>query len=165
MVSNKYLRFRVIAAAQFVGGIIGLVLFYMSGAEVTTMHLLLLSMISFAFWAGVELWRGKRRGLNLSIICQALQIPLLIGSALSYKYLIGPHFVVGYFPGQSPVFINILSEAFIYVNTSGIDFGFGINLLALAFLIVLMRTSESEYKDYCQEIGRRTSREDSEVDQ
>ena len=164
MSSKKFGRFKVIAACEVAGGITGLVAIYISGDQFTTLHSLLISLFSLPIWAGLEMWRGKPRGLTLSIVCQSLQIPLLLGSAFSYKYLVGLHFVIGYFPGQGPISFGFISEAFIYINFVGIETGFGINLLALAFLVILLRTSEIVYKDYCREVGRRTSRENTEGD-
>ena len=47
------------------------------------------AMFGFAFLCGIRLWHGEARGYRGSMLVQALQIPVIHTSLLTYKFIFG----------------------------------------------------------------------------
>ncbi len=151
---------RIIAGVQIAGGIWGFigVLYYRHTplfANILSVDALLVAPFVLAIYAGYHLWRGHKLGHTLSLITQALQIPILGGPAICYYYYVLVYLGIGWFPPNS--IINLQFGGGWLVTLHGVDqpVAFGINVVALVAFILLLKT-ESERPNASAQILERT---------
>lgn len=145
---------RIIAAGQIIGGILSAILL---SIELPTLNyqMLLLPMVAFlygvfilAVLAGLLLWRDRQWGYRLSLAVQALQVPLLSSSFMTYWLVFGVGGWASATFGNHPGFgVN-----FRFGGYYGLRFtnhlaptAIGINLVACFFLYCLWR-HRKQYK-------------------
>jgi hypothetical protein len=146
---GKYVL-KVIAACEIVGAVIGGIIVYemLRFAEVEPeqqpLFIVLVSVLGLAtllaLVAGVLLWASRPAGVGLSLVVQALQLPLITSSALKYKLMFGVGAWVCVEPGEElsiRVPINFGAAEAIAINP-GLPLLVGINLVALSFFAVLL---------------------------
>jgi hypothetical protein len=81
---------RFIAAVQIVGALIGVWMLVLGARNgVSIVWALILAMFIFVGIAGVELWRGTRRGLIASTIAQIIQIPWIASAHFTWRMAAG----------------------------------------------------------------------------
>lgn len=111
----------------------------LNGPVVLTSVLGLLAGLPFLL-SGAWLWRGERRGRNLSIALFALQLPLLATKPVAYLLVSGLGLHFGLTADRSIFFEFELGARFnVLVGTGPEQWLVGVNLVALACLIVLFR--------------------------
>jgi len=142
---------KLVAAFEIIGGVIGVVmgvwpLFKMDTTQGTPGEIAAYIAICLGFavlyavclYAGVELWKERRRGYTWSIFSQALQIPLLASTFVIYNFFsaISLSVLMSEF-GPSIKFLlgNSFSLGFMRPD---VPFAFGINLVALFIMIYLI---------------------------
>jgi len=148
---DKYVL-KLIAFCQIVGAIVGGVYVYESVrfAEVEPGgELFFLALVSvlgvatlLALVAGVLLWADTTAGTKLSLVVQALQLPLITSSAFKYKLMFGLGVWICFEGGEDftiRVQINIGASEAIAVNPDQ-PLLIGVNVVALFFFGVLLRT-------------------------
>ena len=147
---GKYVL-KVIAACEIVGAVIGGIIVYemLRFAEVEPeqqpLFIVLVSVLGLAtllaLVAGVLLWASRPAGLGLSLVVQALQVPLITSSGLKYKLMFGVGAWVCVEPGEElsvRVPINFGAAEAIAINPD-LPLLVGLNLVALSFFAVLLR--------------------------
>lgn len=87
--------------------------------------------------AGWQLWQNSKRGYWLSIILQAFQVVNFASVPLTYFYAAGVYFIINYSAGDISLQASAGSQIDIYINNPKEVASFGINLVALFFLIHL----------------------------
>jgi hypothetical protein len=145
---NHILR-KIIAATQGIGALLA-ACFTSYELIYTVFHPVLLFLAGYLFaacalgiYAGVLLWRDRRPGYPLSIVAQAVQIPLVVSSTVSYALIFG--FGVWIYYTRSgdgwDAGINFrLGELHqFYILGEGLPVSIGINLVALCFAVILWR--------------------------
>jgi hypothetical protein len=91
--------------------------------------------------AGVWLRRGQVRGLQLSLILQALQILQVVVPGLAFVLVLGPSVVFGFPSGQDFSFSAALEpEAAVALWHHDSPFRLQFNVLALVLFIALRRS-------------------------
>jgi hypothetical protein len=150
---GKPLR-RSIAALQIVGAV--LVVYSLSGemaqrfshrdfpvAVEYLIALFLFAACALAISAGVLLWRDRPSGYGLSIVVQALQVPLLMSSFLNFSLMLGLGlwFYVSRSDGSWGVEAKFrFGETYRFsVASAGGSFEIGVNLVACYFIYLLWR--------------------------
>jgi len=131
----------LIAMIQIMGGVVGAGLFiYQYGsAPYSLIMSLILSPFLWGIYGGIMLWNGKDKGLNYSLIMQAIQIPKLMTPLLGYHVFLGAEANVGWFGSMLKLDWTLGSSAFLYLNTELTSYGAGINLIPLAAFVYLMK--------------------------
>ena len=114
----------------------------------TLLFLLFTALFALTVWAGHLLWRDKERGYKLSILIQALQIPVLMTKILMYEFIAGFQFAIGmqvtnHIPHLKLGFYLGSRFAFDYQNFT--SFGIYINVIALIFLITLCKAKKKYF--------------------
>lgn len=149
---NLWIR-RILAVLEIGGGAVGLVVLTMSrpwtreaSKGLWLLMALYVCVFLFAIAAGLLLAEGTRRGIRWSALCQALQIPVIVSSALTYRLFFAAHVTVGYFGTRWVVESGIGTTSLasigqlMPVSPLMTAPGWGINLVALvAFLYLLWR--------------------------
>ena len=156
--TKKFERYQIIGIYEMVGGALGL---FITGSLFKTLvidaqdrylSMIWLFFIAFIFYivslnAGYLLFRKNRRGVMLSIITQALQVPNLAIFGISYYFVSGLSF------GVSLSFIETAKFDFNYYLGSTWNLGFGstdgefligINLVALMLLTHLIKINKQK---------------------
>ena len=145
---------RIIAVYEMAGGIIGLgLVIFLIPAILASLNVWMILISIFAvcgyilsFVAGLFLWKKMEKGIILSIICQAIQIPRFIIGSFSYLFISGLEFII-YFSLN-----NLLLKLKFNFSTyfgSHFDISYdpdnskyvliGLNLVALTLFIYLRR--------------------------
>jgi len=154
MKNNNKLN-KLIAIIEIVGGAIGLFIivpviwgitsllssgtFSLAIAGSILIFVLGICLYILSVIAGVALWRNSRKGVTLSLIVQAVQIPSLVISGFIYSFISGLAMYL-YLDFQSGVWINFNISMFrIYLSSSNNGFVLGINVIALLAFIYLWK--------------------------
>ncbi len=142
---NKYLKITVILL-QVVGGLLGIALIcgnFLSG-QLTSIGVIFnfafVLVFAFGIMAGVVLIKKEKLGILLSIIFQAMQIPIFIGSKLSYVMFTGACFNIYKHATGYGFDFYFGSRYYFYIN-SGEPWLIGINIVALVLFVLLIRES------------------------
>jgi hypothetical protein len=148
---DKYVL-KIIAACQIIGAVVGGVIVYQMlrfaevEPEAQPLFIVLVSVLGLAtllaLVAGVLLWARRPTGLGLSLLVQALQVPLITSSGLKYKLMFGAGAWICVEPGDElsiRVPINFGAAEAIAINP-GLPLLVGVNLVALCFGAVLLLT-------------------------
>lgn len=142
---------KLIAALEIVGSLFGIYLLYSMFRSVSfDESTLLLYVVLFgvlgavtilALTAGILLWNEQRLGFSLSVLTQALQIPLLTSAIFEMQLMFG----VGIWPyanmdGQFKLGMrmNFGAEEDLGWRPES-PFSFGVNIVAVCFFYVLLR--------------------------
>ena len=141
---NKWLR-AFLLLLQIGGGvlgfyIIGRVLWETDQTRATVMfNTAFLAVFAFGILAGVALITRPGLGIVLSLIFQCIQIPRFASPAVSYNMFSGGFFNVYWHEnGWGTNFVFLWSRCVVYFN-SGEPLFFGVNILALALFVLLIR--------------------------
>ena len=134
----------IVVILQIGGGFLGLALI---GRAVLTeqltqssvlIHVAFFFIFSFGIVAGVALIKKQKLGLFLSAVFQAIQIPTILTSVVSYNMFCGATFsVYRYETGFGSNFF-FGSRYYFYLN-SGMPWLVGINVIALVLFVLLIR--------------------------
>lgn len=94
-------------------------------------------------YGGIELWRGTERGLRLSRIVQALQVPIIQSGSLAYNVYLAVRVGVFLTSGELRAVQEIGTTVHFAIGTSAAASGHetlvGINLVALLLWWLLRR--------------------------
>lgn len=145
---NHILR-KIIAASQGIGAV--LVACFMAYELIyTVFHPVLLFLAGYLFaacalgiYAGLLLWRDRRLGYLLSIVAQAVQVPLLVSSAVSYALIFGfgswIYFTLSGDGWDAGIDFRLGELHQFYILGEGLPVSIGVNLVALYFAVILWR--------------------------
>jgi hypothetical protein len=145
---------KVIALLLILGGGAGIAIAFPAETVATgTEHLAFIASVVAIFacsiWAGVGLWKGTRKGYIASEVLFALQIPSFTFSGFAYQFYIGSLFGVS-FSSTLASKLNLdfqLGSAVNFQLSSEIEnFVLGVNLIAVAALIYLIRASRQKHQ-------------------
>ncbi len=133
---DKFIKF--LAVFQLIGGVWGTILwyYYLAGVAITPLMLLLLSFCTLEIYSGVELWRGSKKGYNLSLINLSLQIFQFSGPFFSFVNYAVLGVLIGFY-GFNPFQFNISTELTISLNNPDAIFGVAINIVPIVLLYLL----------------------------
>jgi hypothetical protein len=142
---NKYLKITV-SLLQVLGGLLGIALIcinFLSG-QLTMIGVMFnfafVLVFAFGIMAGVVLIKKEKPGILLSMIFQAMQIPVLIGPKLSYILFTGACFNI-YKHAMGFGFDFYFGSRYYFNINSGEPWLTGINIVALVLFILLLRAS------------------------
>ena len=132
----------IIAAVQVAGGLWGIVGYIIQhGNEPPSLMVTLVGAPTIlAIYAGSLLWKGKIRGLRLSMWLAAIQIPLVLVPSFGYYLYIGCMFAIGAI-GSKIVLLQFGYEAHLSILSDPGTHGFAVNLLAAGVLWYLKRAN------------------------
>ena len=137
---------RIVALLQIVGGVLGLLdaisaLVAPTGIVTVAVILAGLLIFSFGIFAGVVMWVGQMRGYILSRILQLLQLPLLTSPFLSYQLGVGYFAHITYVGDDVELryATELGTNIELLFGGSQVPFHFGINIVALAAIVLLNR--------------------------
>ena len=133
-----------IAFLQVAGGLFGILVILSTPVHVTGLAalflLFLLAAMALTCVAGVLLWRGHPWGDTLSVVAQALQLPVLYGSGFTYYYHAGLGVSIAIGPQVGIHFDLHLGTAYSMAAMGREDApAIGINLIAALALYFLLK--------------------------
>lgn len=140
---DKKLKMAV-ALLQIVGGLVGLGIIgraFLSGdVPLITMviHLGFVFIFAYGIIAGLVLIKMERLGMILSMIFQAIQIPIIMGPSLSYSMFSGACFNI-YKHAMGWGFNFNFGSSYVFHVNSGEPGLMGINIVAVVLLILLIK--------------------------
>lgn len=147
---NVWIR-RILVVLEIGGGAVGLVFLAMSrpwtreaAKGVWFLSVLYVGLFLLTIAAGLLLAEGMRRGIKWSVACQAIQIPVIVSSALTYRFVFASHLTVGYFGSTWVVEPGIGTTAMLSggpvtaVSPLMTGVGCGVNLVAVVALLYLL---------------------------
>ncbi|MFC3912852.1 hypothetical protein ACFOSS_05150 [Pseudaeromonas sharmana] len=138
---------RTIGALEIFGGITGVV------STVTTMlqggfvgfgiifAMLVIVFCFFSLLAGIYLIEGKPKGIKISMVIQAIQIPYLVNSVFAFFIVSGANLLI-YIGNPAGWNLNITFDWFISLS-GGNGTSFGINFIALVAFLALKKMANS----------------------
>lgn len=148
---------RIISIYEMVGGVVGFgatiflifqILPQLLSEEVPLSYQVLSVAILFyaiggyllSFFAGLFLWKQEKKGITLSIWSQIMQIPTFAIAGFSYLFVSGLEFFLITEGVYSMNFATYLGSHWdISYNPEGAPFFIGINFIAIAILVYLMK--------------------------
>jgi hypothetical protein len=140
---------KLIALLLILGGGAGLTIALWADAiSTSTVHIGFIAsavvLFAWSIWAGIDLWKGTRRGYIASKVLFALQIPFVTFPGFAYQFYIGSILSLS-FNNTPPAKLGFdfqLGSAINFQLSSEIEnFVLGVNLIAVVALIYLMRLS------------------------
>ena len=157
---------RIIAAIEIIAGVIGAALILMTSVKfmqhlaesnalmitaVILIFVLFLYLFIMAIYAGIKLWQDQAKGYKWSKILQFLQIPMLQTKAISYSFTLGLKLLVGLILPSAANMTSRLSwgigaDVNYHLSVANQNLpahAFGINLIAIAFLIILIKAKKN----------------------
>ena len=138
---------RTIGALEIFGGITGVV------STVTTMlqggfvgfgiifAMLVIVFCFFSLLAGIYLIEGKPKGIKISMVIQAIQIPYLVNSVFAFFIVSGANLLI-YIGNPAGWNLNITFDWFISLS-GGNGTSFGINFISLVAFLALKKIANS----------------------
>lgn len=138
---------RTIGALEIFGGITGVV------STVTTMlqggfvgfgiifAMLVIVFCFFSLLAGIYLIEGKPKGIKISMVIQAIQIPYLVNSVFAFFIVSGANLLI-YIGNPAGWNLNITFDWFISLS-GGNGTSFGINFISLVAFLALKKMANS----------------------
>jgi hypothetical protein len=90
--------------------------------------------------AGIRLWRGEPKGWRWATILFALQVPVLTVPGLSYEFYTGLALKIVGGDVATNVGLDFGANANFYLGTEITGLVYGVNLVAVAALIHLLRS-------------------------
>jgi len=142
---NKWLR-RILLINQIGGGLIGLMtitnVFSFGRVTATTVVLAIIwaALFCLGIVAGLALVEKPRLGLRLSLIYQAIQVPMLISPLITYAFASGFTIAARLRQGSNLLVNFNFGGQFSLELFQDHPWGFGINLVAAALLIAISLT-------------------------
>ena len=137
---NKLIKF-LLLLCQIGGGAIGLILvmdnLFSPDQKALIIHMVFGLIFVFGIVAGVTLLRKPGLGLKLSMIFQAIQIPIIISPAIAYRMFSGATFFIYGGQGGYGAYLHLGGRYFFWFN-GGQSWLVGINFIALGFFIFLL---------------------------
>ena len=138
---------KAIAAIQFVGGVLGgLIVIWAGpriaeGAHVSLVQVLpwLIPPFVLSIVAGALLWRGGSGGDLLSITNLTLQVPVMSTPTVGYFFNSGLALRIWLSPRGPGAYMFVGSQFHIGLRENAPDVTLGVNVVALALLILLVR--------------------------
>lgn len=147
---TKWMKF--IAIVEMVGGIVGILLgiglavkFFEMPASLN--GLLLMILFSCPFCAGLFLWKKHRLGYPLTVIVQALQIPVFSSACFSYLFSSGLFFAITIGAMGLNFEFNIIGSKFNIAVNQNDPFSIGINFIPIIFLWQLYKHRDYQIQD------------------
>ena len=140
---NKSLKI-ILLIMQIGGGLLGIGLIGRTlltkrlTQTTVTIHIAFILVFLFGIIAGIALVKKAKLGLWLSAIFQAIQIPILIGPSVTYVLFSGACFNL-YWQVTGFGFNLLFGSRYYFSILSGESWMAGINVLALALFILLVR--------------------------
>lgn len=107
-------------------------------------------------FAGIFLWKKNVIGRKLSIITQFIHLPKIVSPLLTFMFSFGidiyPY--AQFWDRSSKMGIEFKLIAFyqFYINMQNAPIGFGLNIVAIAFLIMLFRYDPTDLESFADEI-------------
>jgi hypothetical protein len=102
-----------------------------------TFLLIALGWFALVGLAGVRLLRQQVGGWTLSLIAQASQLFQLTAGSTALRLLAGPQLTIFYLGDRFYFFAGVTSSVNLFRGADDPPFAFGVNLVAVAILIVL----------------------------
>jgi hypothetical protein len=146
---NRWVR-RIVAVLEIGGGFMGIMALWQAklwvkdaSSAVLTLSLTLAILLVFlclgllGIAAGLLVAENRRLGLWLSLLYQAVQIPVILSAAVIYQYLPGLQVVAGHFGDSASVFLQCQSKFAFFIGRPPDASGCGLNLSALFFFLYL----------------------------
>lgn len=142
--TNKSLTW--VGIYEIIGGSIGIFLFIMMlfkipVFEFTTVLLLFIILLLFSnsIFAGVQLLRNRKLGINLSLINQSLQLLFFTASGFTYEYIsgLGIYLIWGYDNSFIPFLNYGISNCQLHFDSQNNSSILGINVVAIFIFIFL----------------------------
>jgi hypothetical protein len=105
-------------------------------------------IFALCVWTGIDLWRGRPRAYKWAQVLLALQIPAITIPGFAYQFYTGMLLLAYWNHGEGNLGADFeLASSITFKISSGIeDSIFGVNLIALAALIVLLCLSPQRAK-------------------
>ena len=97
------------------------------------------TIFAAAFLSGIWLWNGERRGYKVSMLIQALQIPVLSSALLTYKFVFGLGIIANLMGGAQPVNFDVGGQSYLVIGNEVPKLQLGINVWAPIALVYLWR--------------------------
>ena len=138
---------RLIAALEILGGMfgIGLALWQVFSLPSSLPYYSLpfvFLIYTFSLVAGIELWRGRRRGHIASVVVQSIQLVKIFSTPITFAFSFGLDVYLNWLQadGLSDLSINFRFLAFhqFFINMPDVPTGLGVSVLALLFLTILI---------------------------
>lgn len=140
---------KIIAASQGIGAML-VAIFLTYELYYTVFHPVLLFLAGYLFaacalgiYAGLLLWRDRRLGYPLSIVAQAVQVPLLVSPAVSYALIFGfgawIYFTLSGDGWDAGINFRLGELHQFYILGEGLPVSIGVNFVALYFAVILWR--------------------------
>jgi len=143
----------LIAIYEMIGGIVGVcitiyTLFSMFESKYIEILGLLLDPVMLILYVlsirgGFLLWKGKEKGIGISVIVQIFQIPYIITSSLVYYFVSGLQIVVGTIISSNMIKIMAtfqLGSLFaVYFENTVKSIELGINIIPIVVILYLRR--------------------------
>jgi hypothetical protein len=101
--------------------------------------LVMYAILGLGFISGIWLWNGETRGHRYSILIQALQVPIIFSTLVTYKFIFGfgAYFVL--LGGPFDVHFQIGSYSVLYIFPANPTPFLGLNIFALIAMSHLIR--------------------------
>jgi len=138
----KKLVLHLLLVLQIGGGFMGFTILVITPWDLNAppflwvLRFLFIFIFLFGVVGGLALTRNDRLGVAISAAYQALQIPVIWSSSLTYSLLSGAQLGVGYLAGRPVLIARIGARCTIFFSRPG-PWGIGVNILALCLTIYL----------------------------
>ncbi|NLZ07665.1 MAG: hypothetical protein GXY19_21040 [Phycisphaerae bacterium] len=147
---NRWMQ-RIVVVLEIGGGYMGFVMLVLSRPWAREAHSgwwfpfgVYVGLSVFAIAAGVLLAEGTRRGIKWSAICQVLQIPVVVSSILTYRFVCGLQITAGSW-GQTWVVESGIGSTSLLVLGQAVPAGklisapgCGVNVVAVCVFLYLL---------------------------
>jgi len=137
---------RLLAIMLVVGGVLGVGIAFWMGYQFVRVHwvylVLVVAFLLLFIWcvsAGIRLWRGDPKGWKWATILFAMQVPVVTVPGLSYEFYTGLALKIVGGDVDSNIGFNLGANANFYLSTDVKGLVYGVNLVALAAVIYLLR--------------------------
>ena len=100
-----------------------------------------------AFLSGIWLWNGERRGYKLSMLIQAMQIPVLSSGLLTYKFVFGLGIIVNLVGGKQLVNFDLGGQSYLVILNAVPKLQLGVNVWAPIALVYLWKKVSGRRND------------------
>jgi hypothetical protein len=138
---------KLLAVMLAIGGVLGIGLAIWMGYQFVPVHwiyiVLVVAFLLLFIWsviAGIRLWRGEPKGWKWATILFALQVPVLTVPGLSYEFYTGLALKIVGGDVETNVGLDFGANANFYLGTEITGLVYGVNLVAVAALIYLVRS-------------------------
>jgi hypothetical protein len=146
---NRWMR-RIVAVLEISGAFMGIMALWQAKPWVKdvwsgvltlsltwAMFLVFLCLGLLGIAAGLLVAENRRLGLWLSLLYQAVQIPVILSAAVVYQYLPGLQIVAGHFGDSHSILLQCQSELAFFIGRPPEASGCGLSVSALFFFFYL----------------------------